>query len=123
MAKWKPSYTFDDEIRKDPDMIRMLVGVAEGVAAKARAIAPVGPARDDGREHYRDSITVDVRTGTTGRKRIAVKTNAIGNILEGGTGPRQTSKGADRGVMKPRRILRKAARASGLKFRAKRKKR
>lgn len=123
MAKWKPSFTLDHDLRTDPEMVRALVNVAENVAAHARRIAPVGPDRKDRREHYKDSISVDVRTGTTGRKRVAVRTNAIGNILEGGTSERHTSKGAARGRVKPQRVLRKAARAAGLKFRATRKRR
>lgn len=46
-------------IRNSPEMQGALLNIAEGIAAKARASAPV----DTG--EYRDSITADVQPGAT----------------------------------------------------------
>lgn len=70
---WKPSYSFDQEMRTDPQFIKMLESFADPIAERAREIAPVGPDSRGGPDgSYRDSIHVAVRTGRSGRKRVAV---------------------------------------------------
>jgi hypothetical protein len=105
MGKWKPSHQLDHDLRTDPAFIGELKRHAEAIAATARTLAPA----DSG--EYRDSITVDVRAGSTGRRRVAVLADDHkASWIEFGTVKQ-----------KKRAVLRKAAVREGLKFRAGRK--
>lgn len=82
-TKWKPSHQLDHDLRTNEVFVGMLVGFGEAIAERARAIAPVGSEDegDDDPGSYRDGIEVQVRTGSTGRKRVAVVATDWKSIL------------------------------------------